>query len=59
MHMEKILIYILILIGGGIGGYVPTLFGASAFGGWSILGSTVGGILGIVVYFQAKKAGYL
>ena len=29
------------------GGWVPTLFGANPFGGWSILGGMVGGFAGI------------
>lgn len=36
-------------VGGSIGGYVPVLLGASSFGGWSILGAFVGGIVGIYV----------
>jgi hypothetical protein len=30
-----------------IGGAVPTLFGASPFGGWSVLGGMLGGFVGI------------
>lgn len=50
---------VIITITGAIGGYIPTLFGADALSGWGIFGSTVGGIVGIIAYFQAKKAGYL
>ncbi|MDO8266094.1 MAG: hypothetical protein Q7T41_04100 [Candidatus Saccharibacteria bacterium] len=47
--MNKTVMYIFITIGGGIGGYLPVLFGdSSMFSGWSVLGSTVGGILGIL-----------
>jgi outer membrane lipoprotein SlyB len=35
------------LIGGVVGSYVPTLFGDSLLGGWSILGRVVGGLVGI------------
>lgn len=56
--MEKFVLYIFITITGIIGAYIPALFGQDAFGGWSIFGSTVGGIIGIVIYFQMKKAGY-
>lgn len=56
--MEKIVLYILITITGAIGAYIPVLFGVDAFSGWSIFGSTVGGVIGIVIYYQAKKAGY-
>lgn len=30
-----------------VGGWVPTLFGADPFGGWSILGGMIGGFAGI------------
>jgi len=36
-------------VGGTIGGFVPGLWGGSDFGGWSILLSTAGGLLGIWV----------
>ena len=50
--MNKTVIYICITIFGGIGGYIPVLLGdSSMFSGWSILGSTLGGIFGI---FAAK-----
>jgi hypothetical protein len=43
-------------LGGGIGsvagGYLPTLWGAGAFSGTSILLSTVGGLLGIWLAFR-------
>lgn len=45
--MNKTMMYLFITIGGAIGGYLPVLFGASGIGVWSILGSTVGGLLGI------------
>ncbi len=47
--MNKPLLYTLITIGGTIGGYLPTLLGASGFSIWAIIGSTIGGIAGIVV----------
>lgn len=56
--MEKFVLYIFIGITGAIGAYIPTFLGQSAFGGWSIFGSTLGGIVGIVVYFKMKQAGY-
>ncbi|HUD11515.1 MAG TPA: hypothetical protein VMS08_03820 [Candidatus Saccharimonadia bacterium] len=34
-------------IGGTIGGFVPAIWGGSLLGGWSILLSTVGGLVGI------------
>ena len=51
--MNKTLLYLLISVGGGIGGYLPVLFGdSSMFSGWSVLGSTIGGIAGV---FVAKR----
>lgn len=51
--MNKTVMYIFITIGGAIGGYLPVLLGdSSMFSAWSILGSTIGGVLGI---FAAKK----
>jgi hypothetical protein len=35
------------LVGGTIGSFVPELWGGSLLGGWSILFSTIGGLLGI------------
>ena len=34
-------------VGGIAGAYLPMLFGAGVLSGWSILGSTVGGLAGI------------
>ena len=45
--MEKAVRYLILSITMGIGGYVPVLFGASAFDGWSILGTLVGGVAGV------------
>lgn len=43
----KTLIWIGIFVGGTIGGYVPTLWGADLFSFSSIIGNTIGGIAGI------------
>ena len=45
--MNKGVITLMAGLGGTIGGYIPALFGADGFSGWSILGAFVGGILGI------------
>lgn len=50
--MDKKALYLGATIGGLIGGYLPTLFGQSGFGIWAILGSTLGGILGIIAMFK-------
>jgi hypothetical protein len=51
--MNKGMIYTAIGIGGGIGGYIPSLLGDnSLLSGWAILGSTVGSLLGIYVVYK-------
>ena len=45
--MDKKIIVLTTGFGGAVGGYVPVLFGASGFGGWSIVGAFIGGIIGI------------
>lgn len=48
--MNKKLIVFFAGVGGLIGGYVPVLFGdTNMLDGWTVLGSTVGGIIGIIV----------
>lgn len=43
-------------VGGTIGGFVPSIWGGSDFGGWSILLSTVGGLLGIWAAYRFIKS---
>lgn len=45
--MDKKIILLTAACGSAIGGYMPVLFGASSFGGWSILGALGGGLVGI------------
>jgi len=45
----KTLIWIFLFIGSGIGGYLPALWGASLFSYSSIIGSTIGGIAGVIL----------
>ena len=45
--MNKTLLYLCITLGGGIGGYVPVLFGASGFSAWTVVTSTIGSVIGI------------
>jgi hypothetical protein len=50
--MNKTLLYTCITIFGALGGYLPVLFGdSSMLSGWSIVGSTIGGVFGV---FAAK-----
>ncbi|MBP7280090.1 MAG: hypothetical protein KBA66_00840 [Leptospiraceae bacterium] len=45
--MERKIIMICMFIGTAIGGYIPTFFGADIFSLSSILGTVLGGFLGI------------
>ncbi len=44
------LVWIFVSIGGIIGGYVPTLFGQSAFSAASVLCGAIGSFVGIWLY---------
>ncbi len=50
------LIWIGVLVGSAVGGWIPTLWGAGAFSFTGIIGSTIGGLLGI--YLGAKLASW-
>ena len=45
--MNKGIITLCASVVGAVGGYLPVIFGASSFGGWSLLGAFVGGLAGI------------
>jgi hypothetical protein len=54
--MNKKVIMLFATVGGLVGGYLPVLFGDSNFfDAWSILGGTIGGILGIWLGVIASK----
>jgi hypothetical protein len=54
--MNKTIIVTGATVFGFIGSYIPFLFGATdIFSGWSILGSVVGGIVGIWIGAMAIK----
>ena len=57
--MTKLVMYIIIGVTTTIGGYVPVLFGADLLGGWSILGTLLGGIVGIYIFYKVRDAGYV
>lgn len=48
----KTLIWAGLFIGSTLGSYLPTLFGQSVFGGWSIIWSAVGGIVGVWIGYK-------
>jgi hypothetical protein len=54
--MEKKLIWLGLFVGSFVGGYVPTLWGASAFGIASVVGTAIGSIVGI--YFGYRIGNY-
>lgn len=57
--MTKLVMYIIIGATTSIGSYVPVLFGADMLGGWSVLGSLIGGVIGIIIFYKVRQAGYV
>ncbi len=54
--MSKKVILLCATIFGLLGAYIPVLFGdTDMLSGWSILGSTVGGIFGIWIGYVVSK----
>lgn len=53
--MSKGYVYLWIFIGGAVGSYVPVLFHQGLMSMASILGSLVGGLLGIWVAVKSKN----
>jgi hypothetical protein len=51
--MSKGLIYLAIFIGGAIGSYIPILFHQGALSAASIIGGTIGSLLGIWIVVKA------
>ena len=49
---RKTLIFIGMFIGSVLGGYVPVLFGAELLSFSSLLGNTIGGLLGVYLVFK-------
>jgi len=52
---RKTLIWIGLAIGSTVGGFIPSLWGASMFSLWSTLLSALGGVLGIWAGFKASE----
>jgi hypothetical protein len=53
--MDKKILYLFLIIGGIIGGYVPALWGASLFSTTSIIGNFVGGAAGLYLGYRLTK----
>jgi hypothetical protein len=51
----KHFIWIATIICGYIGGFIPTLWGASGFSFSTIIGNTLGGILGVFIGFKLSQ----
>ena len=45
--MDRKILWICMLVGSTIGGYLPTLVGYSSFGAVSLIGSGLGGVAGV------------
>lgn len=43
----------------GIGGYIPVMFGAGMMDFSTIVGTVIGGIIGIIVYQKLRSDGYI
>jgi uncharacterized membrane protein YeaQ/YmgE (transglycosylase-associated protein family) len=52
---QKRTIWILVIVGGFVGGYIPTLWGAPGFSFSSVIGNALGGLLGIWIGYQFTR----
>ena len=48
-------IFILMTVGGFVGGYVPSLWGAPGFSFASVIGNAIGAIIGIWIGFKLTR----
>ncbi len=53
--MDKKIVFIGMIVGATIGGYIPTLFGAGVFSISSVLCGGLGGIIGIWLTFRILR----
>ena len=56
--MQKLMIWLGMLIGSIIGGYLPTLWGASFLSAWSLVLSSLGAIIGIIIGYKMTADEY-
>jgi len=52
---DKKLIWLGMFVGSCAGSYVPMLFGADMLSGWSMLGSAVGSIAGVIAGYKLSQ----
>lgn len=57
--MSKLPMYVILSITMGIGGWIPMIWGASYMDISSIVGTCVGGTVGIWLYIKLRSAGYI
>jgi len=56
MDSKKLLLWVCLTIGGGLGAYIPVwLFGADPFGLWGIIGGMIGGFIAIWIWYKLSK----
>ncbi len=53
---SKTLMMFGVVAGSTIGGWVPALLGADLFSVWGIVGSVVGGVVGLIGGYQLSEA---
>jgi len=52
---SKTLVSIGLFIGSTAGGYIPALLGVDIFSYWSLLGTLIGGILGVIIGWKLSN----
>ena len=55
LYMEKKISTLFMVVGGVVGGYIPTLWGAGALSMSTLFFSAAGAILGIVIAFRITR----
>lgn len=53
--MERKIIWLFMIVGGAVGGYIPLLWGAPYFSFSSIIFNAIGAIVGIWVGFKISR----
>jgi hypothetical protein len=54
--MERFVNMLVVSLGMGVGAYLPTVFGADAFGLWGIFGTAVGGFAAVYWIYRNNFA---
>lgn len=57
--MNKLPMYVIVGLGLTIGNFLPVIFGQSAFGLWGVLGTLIGGIAGVWLFWKLRSMGYI